>query len=385
MKLFHTADWHLGKLIHGVYMTEDQEYVLNQFIGAIERERPDAVIIAGDLYDRAIPPTEAVDLLNRVLKTIVVDLRTPVLAVAGNHDSPDRIHFGSELMKAQGLHIVGQFQYPYKPVSLEDEHGEVHFHLIPYADPSIVRHVMENEDIRSHDDAMRVLIDCIVQTMDKNARHIFVGHAFVTPFGEAEENTSESERPLSIGGAEYVNSHYFSLFHYTALGHLHQAHYVRDERIRYAGSPLKYSISEENHRKGYYVVELDQKGDITVEKQELMPLRDMRTIEGRLEDLLQHEVCEDYVFVKLLDDTPVLQPMEKIRSVYPNAMHVERALRRQETNKGEETVVARHKMDDVSLLQAFYKEMRGAELSKAKQQIFFEVLEEVQKREGERK
>lgn len=383
MKFFHTADWHLGKLVHGVYMTEDQRFVLEQFVQAVKEEKPDAVIIAGDLYDRAIPPTEAVDLLNEVLEKMVIDLGTPVLAVAGNHDSPDRIHFGSGLMKKQGLHIAGQYQYPYEPVVLHDEHGEVHFHLIPYADPSIVRHILQNADVRSHDDAMRIFMNELGEKMDESARHVFVGHLFVTSAGEAEENTSDAERPLSIGGAEYVNSHYFHKFHYTALGHLHQAHYVRDETIRYAGSPLTYSISEEHHKKGYYIVELDGEGKIEIEKRLLTPRRTMRTVEAKIDDLLQHEVCEDYVFVKLLDENPVLQPMEKIRSVYPNAMHVERAMPRREVIESNEEVVSRHKMDDISLVRAFYKEMKGTELSSEKERFFLEVLQEVHKREGE--
>lgn len=383
MKFFHTADWHLGKLVHGVYMTEDQRFILEQFVQAVKEEKPDAVIIAGDLYDRAIPPTEAVDLLNEVLEKIVIDLQTPVLAVAGNHDSPDRIHFGSGLMKKQGLHIAGQFQYPYEPVVLHDEHGEVHFHLIPYADPSIVRHVLQNEDVRSHDDAMRMLMNELGENMEEGARHVFVGHAFVTSAGQAEDNTSDAERPLSIGGAEYVNSHYFHKFHYTALGHLHQAHYVRDETIRYAGSPLAYSISEERHKKGYYIVELDGEGSVAVEKRLLTPRRAMRTVEAKIDDLLQHDICEDYVFVKLLDENPVLQPMEKIRSVYPNAMHVERTMIRREVTESNEEVVSRHKMDDISLVRAFYKEMKGTELSNEKERFFLEVLQEVHKREGE--
>ncbi|PGC28753.1 exonuclease sbcCD subunit D [Bacillus pseudomycoides] len=384
MKFFHTADWHLGKLVHGVYMTEDQRIVLDQFVQAVEEEKPDAVIIAGDLYDRAIPPTEAVDLLNDVLKKIVIDLQTPVIAVAGNHDSPDRIHFGSSLMKKQGLHIVGQFQFPYEPVVLHDKYGEVHFHLIPYADPSIVRHVMKNEDIRSHDDAMRIFMNELSETMNQEARRVFVGHAFVTSSGEAEENTSDAERPLSIGGAEYVNSHYFDKFHYTALGHLHQAHFVRNETIRYSGSPLAYSISEERHKKGYYIVELDETGQVEIEKRLFTPRRQMRTVEAKIDDLLKHPTSEDYVFVKLLDENPVLQPMGKIRSVYPNAMHVERSMQRREFTETNEVTVSRHKTDDLSLLKAFYREMKGSDLSEEKERLFLDVLQTVQEREGER-
>lgn len=161
MKFFHTADWHLGKLVQGVYMTEDQRYVLQQFIEAIEEEKPDAVVIAGDLYDRGVPPTEAVNLLDEVLETIVIKLKTPVLAVAGNHDSPTRLHFGSNIMKANGYHIVGQLSQTIEPVILRDEYGEVHFHLVPYTDPSVVRHVFSDDEIRSHNDAMRKITEAI--------------------------------------------------------------------------------------------------------------------------------------------------------------------------------------------------------------------------------
>lgn len=378
MKFFHTADWHLGKLVQGVYMTEDQRYILQEFIKAIEVEKPDAVIIAGDLYDRGVPPTEAVNLLNEVLETIVLKLKTPVLAIAGNHDSPSRLQFASKIMEANGCYIVGDFSKMIDPVVLKDQYGEVHFHLVPYADPSIVRHVFEDDEIRTHNDAMKKITDTLTANMDPNARHVFVGHAFVTPHGEEEENTSDSERPLAIGGTEQVDAVHFSKFHYTALGHLHQAHYVLNETIRYAGSPLKYSISEEKHKKGYYIVELDDKGHVSVEKRLLTPLRDMRTVEASMEELLLHPVNEDYVFVHLLDKTPVLSPMEKIRSVYPNAMHVERKIMPAAVKNGqagEGTV--RRAMDALTLFRAFYQEVKQTPVAEETEAVFTEVLHEL--------
>jgi DNA repair protein SbcD/Mre11 len=379
MKFFHTADWHLGKLVQGVYMTEDQRYILQDFIKAIEEEKPDAVIIAGDLYDRGVPPTEAVNLLDEVLETIVLKLKTPVLAVAGNHDSPSRLHFGSKIMKNNGYHIIGQISNPLEPIILHDEYGEVHFHLVPYADPSVVRHVFEDEEIRTHNDAMRKITETIASNMDPDARHVLVGHAFVTPHGEREENTSESERPLAIGGAEHVDAHSFSKFHYTALGHLHQAHFVLNETIQYSGSPLKYSISEEKHKKGFYIVELDAQGKMTLEKRLLTPLREMRTVEAKMEDLLKHQKNEDYVFVRLLDETPVLSPMEKVRSVYPNAMHVERKIVMQTgMDDGQASSgMARHKMDEISLFRAFYQEVKQIPATAETEAIFTEVLHEL--------
>ncbi|GAB4073993.1 exonuclease SbcCD subunit D [Barrientosiimonas marina] len=378
MKLFHTADWHLGKLVQGVYMTGDQRYVLDQLLQAIKDEKPDAVIVAGDLYDRAVPPTEAVHLLDDVLSKIVLDLETPVLAVAGNHDSPSRLNFGTTIMKQHGLHIAGTFTGIPDPVSLNDEHGPVHFHLMPYCDPSIVRTNLEDESIRTHNDATARVVNDLQAQMDPNARHVYVGHAFVTPYGEEEENTSDSERPLSIGGAEYVASRLFAPFDYTALGHLHHAHHVAHETVRYSGSILKYSISEENQSKGFSIVELDADGQVSIDKRTFIPEREMRTVEATMDNLLMHPVNDDYVFVRLLDQAPVLSPMERIRSVYPNAMHVERK------NDGFSAVTAdqqpsvnRSDMSTVDLFRSFYKEVKGTDAGEETEAIFKEALDDL--------
>ncbi|ETT45422.1 exonuclease sbcCD subunit D [Paenibacillus odorifer] len=384
MKILHTADWHLGKLVQGFYMTEDQQYILEQFIKAIKTEQPDAIIIAGDLYDRAVPPTEAVQLLDRVLEKIILQLKTPVFVIAGNHDSPSRLDFGSSIMRASGLHIAGELTNPMEPVVLSDEYGEVHFHLIPYAEPGKVRYLMDDESIRTHNDAMQKITENIKRTMDPIARHIFVGHAFVTPGGVAQDNTSDSERPLSIGGAEHVSSEYFDRFHYTALGHLHQAHHVGNETVRYAGSPLKYSISEEHHNKGYLIVHLDQHGNTTIERKLLTPRRDMRTVEGFIADIERHVINEDYVFVRLLDEALVSSPMERVRSVYPNAMHVERKMTIPGLIGEPQVVEGRAKMDGLSLFKAFYKDVRGTELSPDTEKLFIETLQEILEKEGER-
>lgn len=377
LKIFHTADWHLGKLVQGVYMTEDQEYVLQQFYEAIEQEKPDAVIIAGDLYDRAVPPTDAVALFDNALKKIVVDLGVPVLAIAGNHDSPGRLQFGSQFMQENGVYLAGQMKKEIEPVVLTDEFGEVHFYLVPFADPSIVRNLHDDEDIKNHNSAMAKITEIIQENKNPNARHIFVGHAFVTPHGESEANTSDSERPIAIGGAEYVAAHLFDDFHYTALGHLHRAHYVRDEKIRYAGSPLKYSISEENHEKGFYIVTLDGEGQVEVEKRPLKPRRDMRTVEATMEEINKHEPNEDYIFVKLLDQTPVIHPMEKIRAIYPNAMHVERKNFFSESKVKATDQQLRSQLTDFELFEAFYEEMKGEKADEETKALFEEVLHDV--------
>jgi len=387
MKFIHTADWHLGKLVQGVYMTEDQRHVLQQLIAAVEQEKPDAVIIAGDLYDRGVPPTEAVELLDETLERIVVELRTPVLAIAGNHDSPDRLDFATRIMEGQGLHLVGRLKRDMKPVVLRDSFGEVHFHLVPYADPAQVRHVLGDESIRTHDDAALAIVRRIEERLDYRARHVYVGHGFVTPDGEAQANTSDSERPLSIGGAEHVRAEYYERFHYTALGHLHQAHHVLTERIRYAGSILKYSISEEHHAKGYYIVELDGEGQVNVEKRLLTPKRDMRRIVAPIEEIESHPVNEDYVWVTLTNQHPVLFPMEKVRAVYPNALHVERQVYVMPDSGGVQARSSnpdKRQADPLELFAAFYQEVSGRELSEEKKQLFADTYEQLLREEGER-
>lgn len=384
MKLFHTADWHLGKLVQGVYMTEDQRYVLDQFIAAIREEKPDAVIIAGDLYDRAVPPTDAVALLDDVLKTIIVDLKTPVLAIAGNHDSPGRLQFGSQFMRENGYYIAGQMTERIEPVVLTDVYGEVHIYLVPFADPSIVRNVYDEPSISTHEDAMRKVIETIESSMEPDARHIFVGHAFVTPHGEHEENTSDSERPIAVGGTEYIPASLFEGFHYTALGHLHRAHYVKHETIRYAGSPLKYSISEEHHEKGYYIVELDGEGAVKVEKKTLTPKRDMRTIEATIEEIKTHEKSDDYIFVQLLDETAVLHPMEKIRAIYPNAMHVMRKVRLGTAQSVVQEGRKKDQLTDEQLFEAFYTELKGEYPDEETLSLFQDVFHQVMNEEDDK-
>jgi len=386
MKIFHTADWHLGKLVQGIYMTEDQAYVLEQFIVAVKEENPDIIIIAGDLYDRAIPPTEAVELLNNILEKLTLQLNKPVIAIAGNHDSPDRLDFATKLMEKNNLYLSGQIRYPLKPIVFNDQYGEVEVYTLPYADPSIVRYITGQEEIKNHDDAMRIVVEHIKQNWNEQARHILVGHAFVTKLGQPEQNTSDSERPLSIGGAEHVNASYLECFDYVALGHLHQAHFVQQEYIRYSGSPLKYSISEEHHQKGFLVVDLKEKGIVNIEKRSLTPIRDMKRIKATITELEKHPYNEDYVFVTLTDENPVLFPMERIRKVYPNAMHVDRQAKAvADANTSQlQTNETKSKLNPIQLFSAFYEEVNQQQLSEEKRQLFISIYEELERLEGEK-
>ena len=376
MKIFHTADWHLGKIVQGVSMLEDQAYVLEQFIQDIKEQKPDVVIIAGDLYDRSVPPVEAVQLLNDVLNKIIIELKTPVLAIAGNHDSAARIDYGSALMKGSGLYKSGHLVNDIEPVIYEDEDGEVHFYLVPFAEPSVVRQVFCDETITTHELAMRKIVEHIEGKMDYTKRNVLIGHAFVTKSGEKEENTSDSERKLTVGGTECISSEMFESFNYVALGHLHQAHFVRKESIQYAGSPLKYSESEITHKKGYLEIELLSDGTAKVEKRFLTPRRDMRSVQDSIENILKYPINEDYVFIKLTDKDFVKSAIEQIRTVFPNVLHVERlAVVHQMT---EQTArVNRTKLSDPELFQDFYKEMTGQAPDEMIQQLFEEAFQEL--------
>lgn len=328
MKILHTGDWHIGKLVHGIHMTEDQRYILNGLIALIDQEKPDVLVIAGDIYDRSIPPVEAVELLDETLSTILMAYKIPVIAIAGNHDSPDRLGFASKIMKDNGLFIKGKLEIEPTPIVLEDEFGPVHFYVVPYTEPAVVRHQLKEESIKDHDSAMKAILDRIECTMDKAVRNVCVTHGFIT--GTESLETSESERPLSIGGTDVVNVDYFKGFDYTALGHLHRPQKVKSDRVRYSGSLMKYSFSEAMQKKSVTLVEMDGKGTVEVEQIELTKLRDMRVIKGELENLLDEQVygeanTDDYIMAILTDRGELLDPISKLRAVYPNILKLERA------------------------------------------------------------
>lgn len=383
MKIIHTADWHLGKVVQGVSMLEDQKYIIEQFLQHVKEIKPEAIIIAGDLYDRSIPPVEAVQLLDQTFSIIIKELNIPIIAIAGNHDSTSRVDFGSTIFKESNLHLVGKLKKEMPPIILQDKYGEIAFHLIPFADPQEVRYVFEDDSVKTNEQAMEKIIEHIPFN---EGRNISIAHAFVTKNGEQIENTDESERPLSIGGSECIDANLFDKFDYTALGHLHQAHFVQSEKIRYSGSPLKYSISEATHQKGFLVVDMAANGEVEIEKIPLNPKRDMRRIEGYMKDLLEMAPSEDYVYVTLHDEAVIIAPMEKIRTVFPNAMHVDRTMNHTIVDAGESVVESKHKMDTTTLFNAFYGEILNEEPDEQMMTLFNELLAEelVEEREGGR-
>ncbi len=368
----------MGKLVNQVSMLADQEYILAQFVALVKRERPDAVLLAGDLYDRAVPPAEAVELMDRVLTTLVNDLQVPVLAVAGNHDGPDRIDFGRRLLCGRQLHVAGRVHLPLTPVELADEAGPVSCYLLPYAHPSEVRTLLGDEAIKTHEDAVRALIGTLPPP-SPGERRVLVTHGYFQG-GEPLE-TSESEKPLSIGGSDVVSAAALAGFHYVALGHLHGPQRVT-ERIHYAGSLLKYSFSEVRQAKSVAVVELDGAGVAAVRREQLAPLRDMRRIQGALKELLDPAAYgdtnkDDYLTVLLTDDGEILDPIGQLRSVYPNVMAVERLPRDLQPLYSQVSLGEVKNASLETLFKGFYEEMTGAAFSAERQAVVEKALEKL--------
>jgi exonuclease SbcD len=370
-RFLHSADWHLGRILHGVHLTEDQAWVLERFVTLAKDTKPDAILISGDLYDRAQPPAEAVELFSEVLAEIVLDLKIPVIAIAGNHDSAERIASFAPLLAKAGLHMSGGVGALQSPVIIEDAHGPVHIHSIPYAEPVMVRHALGLED-PGHEAALAALT-ARIREADPQPRKVVLAHAFV-----AGGQESESERSLSaVGGAGQVSSGVFEGFSYTALGHLHQPQCAGSEQVRYSGSLLKYSFSESQQNKGVNLVEMDAKGEVQVESIPLGAQRDLRVIEGSLEEILgtaPEEGREDYLSICLTNTGKVFDAMGKLRRVYPNVLHLERkqlelGKRRQLT--GQE--VARSSMD--ALFASFFKEASGRDMLDAEAALIQEMIE----------
>ncbi|MGE6752965.1 exonuclease SbcCD subunit D [Rossellomorea sp. NPDC071047] len=376
MKFIHTADWHLGKLVHGIYMTEEQRYILEEFIELVKKEEPDAVIIAGDLYDRSVPPTEAVELLDEVLYRINVELKTPIVAVSGNHDSAERLSFGSSWYKHSQFHLKGKLTNDFTPITIKG----VHFHCVPYAEPGNVRQILEDDSINSHHAAMEAIVKRIEEKMNPDEPHVFVGHAFVLG-----GKTTDSERTLSVGGSGCVGADVFKPFHYSALGHLHSPDAIKHETIRYSGSLLKYSFSEANQRKSVSIVEMDGDGSFRLREKVLKPKQDMRELQGLMEELLdpafyQSQKVDDYLKITLHDEGTLIDPINQLRQVYPNVLHLERKMDLTDAKKKNTfKVLEDKKRSELDLFKEFYGDMTTGEFTNEKEEVLKNVIDKARK------
>ncbi|MEA3363261.1 MAG: exonuclease SbcCD subunit D [Thermodesulfobacteriota bacterium] len=324
MRILHTADWHLGRIFNKQYLTEDQHHILNQLENYLEQTPPDVLIIAGDIYDRSIPPEEAINLLDNFLNKVVLKLKIPTILLGGNHDGQERMSFGSRLMENAGLYVVGHATAEPVQICIHDEHGPVYFYPVPYATPITCRDLFPDEDIKTHHDGMARLVDAVKSIHPEKKRSVLISHSFV-----AGGEESDSERLLGVGGATVVSPRLFQGFDYVALGHLHRSQQVGAEHIRYSGSLLKYSFSETEHHKGMTLVELDAAGFTNHSQINFTPLREVKKIEGNFVELLeagQIQPTHDYLQVTLLDKGAILDPLPRLREFYPNVLEVRRKI-----------------------------------------------------------
>lgn len=329
MKLIHLSDLHIGKRVNEFSMLEDQRYILDQITSIIEKEAPDAVLICGDIYDKPVPPSDAVRVLDGFL-TSLAQKKVPVFLISGNHDSAERLAFGSQLMMES--QVIFSPVYDGEPVKycMKDEYGEVWIHLLPFLKPAVVRHVFPEEEITSYQDA----VSCAVKHMqiDPTKRNVLLAHQFVT--GAARCDSEE----VSVGGVDQIAAETFQEFDYTALGHIHSPQNVGSPKIRYCGTPLKYSFSEAGQQKSVTVVELGEKGSPDVREIPLTPLRDMRKLKGTYMELTSQSNykdtnTDDYVQITLTDEEDIVDGMQKLRTIYPNLMRLDYDNRRTRENQ----------------------------------------------------
>ncbi len=382
MRFIHTADLHLGKMLNGERLTELQSDVLDKLLRLVEETGAEAVVIAGDVYDRSVPPEEAVELFDRFVNTLVCEKGKKLLYIAGNHDSDKRINYGAKIMAPGGVFVGGILQDDPIPVILHDEYGPVYFSLIPYVTPERVRNLWGKDNL-SFEEAMDFVVDRELDAVRKLAapgeilRSVAVAHAFVTG-----GSVSGSERELSVGGSGQVRADSFSPYTYAALGHLHAPQRIKGN-IWYSGSPLKYSLNEFNQTKAFLVVDIDGTGYVSVEGREIIPKRDLRLLDNVSFQQVIAEAekvplakREDFLWIKLIDREPVLGAMERLRERYPNILSLEWINR---GNAGEDRVTDSRQLMSQSkekLFESFFEEVTGDKLTEDERIVLRQGIKE---------
>lgn len=378
MKFLHTADLHIGKKIFELSLIEDQKHILQQITDIAVKENVDAVLIAGDVYDRAVPSTEAVSLLDDFL-TGLQEKGIPVIMISGNHDSPERVSFADAILEKQGLYIAGNYQEPLKTVVLEDEYGPVHFVCMPFVKPAVT-------GTSTGAEAVEHMLSALPMTLSMRQRYVLLTHYFVTgEHGETPE-LSDSETDVNVGGLDSVPASYFQNFCYVALGHIHKPQHIGEGHVYYSGSPLKYSFSEEMGEKSVNIVELNETGVEEVTKYPLKPLREMRCLKGKLEELMRPEILaenadclEDYIQVTLTDEEELIDPIGTLRSAYPNVLQLllEKKIAQQEQQY--ENGLSCERKSTAELFGEFYEMLKGEPLDEKRLAVVEETAEEAER------
>lgn len=373
MKLIHLSDLHLGKRVNEFSMLEDQEFILTKIINIIDGEKPDAVIIAGDVYDKSVPSAEAVQLFDDFLCRLA-KRKLHVFVISGNHDSAERMAFGGRLMEMSGVHMSPVCNGNVEPISLEDEFGRVNFYMLPFVKPANVRRFFENSEIESYTDAVRAAVESMnVNTAERN---VIITHQFVTG---AERSESEE---ISVGGSDNVDASVFDCFDYTALGHIHGPQNIGSERIRYCGTPLKYSFSEAKHKKSVTVVELREKGNLEVRTVALEPKRDMREIKGTyaeitLKDNYVNTNTDDYIHITLTDEDDIPDAIGKLRVIYPNLMKLDYDNNRTRTCAKLDIIENIELRSPLDLFSEFYENQNNQPMTDGQSEFMESLIESI--------
>lgn len=374
MKLFHLSDLHLGKRVYAFSMLPDQRYVLEQVCALAEKYKPDGILLSGDLYDKPIPPVEAVQLLDEFL-TRMQQMGIAVYAISGNHDSAGRVDFGSRILQQQNLHICGAFDGKLYHVSKEDAFGEIHFYLLPFLKPATVSAFREGGESLTYAEAVKWALE--TTDLDTTKRNVLLAHQFVTWKGTAEESDSETK---TLGGVDEMDASLFFDFDYVALGHLHSPQRIGRDTIRYGGSPLKYSFSELRQKKGVTLVEIQEKGTVTTEFLPLEPLHPLREMKGTLDDLLEAAEeaggSEDYVRAILTDEGAVYDPVGRLRVYYPNLMTLEMA-QRGESQRDLSLEMDQEQLSGPALFAGFFEKQNDHEMSQAQKALVEKIWQDL--------
>ncbi len=373
MKLIHISDLHLGKRVNEISMLEEQEYILAQIISIIDGESPDALIIAGDVYDKPIPQAEAIRLFDDFLCRLA-QRSIQVFVISGNHDSPERIAFGGRLMDASGIHMSPVYSGCVEPFTLTDRFGELRVYMLPFIKPTHVRRYYPEAEIESYTDAVRIAVEKM--NVDSSVRNVLVTHQFVTG-----ASRSESEE-ISVGGSDNVDASVFAPFDYTALGHIHSPQNAGGETVRYCGTPLKYSFSEVKDKKSVTVIEMAEKGNVAVRTAELTPRHDMREIKGTYLELTarsnyEHTDTNDYLHVTLTDEEDIPDAIMRLRVIYPNLMKLDYDNKR--TRAGGVIAMAEslEKKSPTELFAQFYEMQNNQTMNESQTALVAELIEKI--------
>ncbi len=373
MKFIHLSDLHLGKRVNEYSMLEDQKYILTKVIHIIDEENPDGVLIAGDIYDKSVPGAEAVQLFDDFLYRLS-ERKLQVFVISGNHDSPERLAFGGRLMDRSGVHLSPVYDGTVSCVDLEDAYGKVHVYMLPFLKPSHVRRFYPEENIETYTEAVRTAL--LNMPAEPAERNVLLTHQFVTG---AERSESEE---LSVGGSDNVDASVFQDFDYVALGHIHGPQNAGTDHIRYCGTPLKYSFSEAGHQKSVTIVELGEKGSLSVRTAPLKPRHDLRKIRGTYMELTARSFYEgtpvdDYLHVTLTDEEDVPDAAGRLRVIYPNLMKLDYDNERTRAHIQIMDAEAADRKTPLELFMEFYEKQNGQPMKKEQKEFSMELIRKI--------